>query len=490
MTPWLRAVAAEALDVTGETDVVAGLHASWYSRVARQASQQYDDAREAEAWETLARSEADLYAALMLETDRGEATAALRLAADLGPLAYRIGDGPRLTAQIELLLASWEAVTPAGVRADALLWASMLGADSIAAPDTIQLIRRRWRAGMELARAEREPTRILRGLAGAVLTLPVTLDLASAMAAAEEGRALAEEIGHVRWLARFTAWSGMVAHQRRDFEGAARFAADALAIALRASDRRALILVGLLVTAMPADRAPHLPLLPSLEQLYEMAVDLHARDAQSWILAQLASRASERREYRIAAEWIRRRLDLVCGSAAWHQVGYSLLTAVPVVAGLGEPRLAARTHGTIMAMLPTLQGGIGARDSALYERVVDRLRTRLGQDAFDEEVRAGSLSTWPDAVTVVLSVLSPDDRPVGQGPLAGDGQAAPPGLTARERDVLTLVAQGLSNKDIAADLGVAPKTVMHHSMAIYRKLGVRGRAEAAVAAVRLGLAPR
>jgi hypothetical protein len=64
---------------------------------------------------------------------------------------------------------------------------------------------------MDLARQEAEPLRILRGLAGAILTLPVTqdfvvTDFVAASAAAAEGRALAEEIGHVRLLGRFTAW--------------------------------------------------------------------------------------------------------------------------------------------------------------------------------------------------------------------------------------------------------------------------------------------
>jgi DNA-binding NarL/FixJ family response regulator len=60
-------------------------------------------------------------------------------------------------------------------------------------------------------------------------------------------------------------------------------------------------------------------------------------------------------------------------------------------------------------------------------------------------------------------------------------------LTQRELDVLRLIAAGGTNKDVAAALGIRPKTVMHHSVAIYRKLGVRGRAEATAYAYRNGL---
>ena len=63
----------------------------------------------------------------------------------------------------------------------------------------------------------------------------------------------------------------------------------------------------------------------------------------------------------------------------------------------------------------------------------------------------------------------------------------PAGLTARELDVLRLVAAGKRNADVADELVVSPRTVDHHVSAILRKLRVRTRGEAAVAAAELGL---
>ncbi|WP_243761755.1 response regulator transcription factor, partial [Streptomyces sp. YIM 98790] len=82
-------------------------------------------------------------------------------------------------------------------------------------------------------------------------------------------------------------------------------------------------------------------------------------------------------------------------------------------------------------------------------------------------------------------------RPAGPGGPAGGGAAGPaapgPGLTARERDVLSLVAAGRSNRQIAEELFISPKTVSVHVSNILAKLEVSGRGEAAALAHRLGL---
>ncbi len=73
---------------------------------------------------------------------------------------------------------------------------------------------------------------------------------------------------------------------------------------------------------------------------------------------------------------------------------------------------------------------------------------------------------------------------------AAPGAVAPGGaLTARELEVLRLVARGLGNKEIAADLGITTHTVKYHLAAVLEKLGVRSRTEAVSLGVRTGLVP-
>ncbi len=94
------------------------------------------------------------------------------------------------------------------------------------------------------------------------------------------------------------------------------------------------------------------------------------------------------------------------------------------------------------------------------------------------EVRAGRLDS--DAVEAVLAVAG--HRVVRR-------REGPAGLTAREVEVLRLVARGLSNKEIAARLFISPKTAGNHIEHIYSKIGTSNRATASLFAMQHGLLP-
>jgi DNA-binding NarL/FixJ family response regulator len=76
---------------------------------------------------------------------------------------------------------------------------------------------------------------------------------------------------------------------------------------------------------------------------------------------------------------------------------------------------------------------------------------------------------------------------LGTSSREGSAAAAFPELTEREREVLTLIAQGVSNKDIAERLFISAKTVSNHITNIFSKLQVADRAQAIIRARDAGL---
>jgi DNA-binding NarL/FixJ family response regulator len=105
----------------------------------------------------------------------------------------------------------------------------------------------------------------------------------------------------------------------------------------------------------------------------------------------------------------------------------------------------------------------------------------------EAQVRAGRLDA--DAVHAVLAAAGQRGPARGPGGPGGPGARAvlPGGLSPREAQVLSLLARGRSTRQIAAELGITPKTAGHHIQHIYAKLDVSTRATAALFALEHGL---
>lgn len=124
---------------------------------------------------------------------------------------------------------------------------------------------------------------------------------------------------------------------------------------------------------------------------------------------------------------------------------------------------------------------LAAADVAAALREDRPHRTASGREAarqvLVEAARSGLLDG--DCVEAVLAA---------QGEPAASGLGGPVAtLTAREQEVLRHLAHGRTNKEIARALGISDRTVQHHTISMYRKLGIDTRAAAALLAARHGL---
>jgi non-specific serine/threonine protein kinase len=104
----------------------------------------------------------------------------------------------------------------------------------------------------------------------------------------------------------------------------------------------------------------------------------------------------------------------------------------------------------------------------LHQQTVKAAQDALGEDRYAALFRSGAAQPLDGIVR--LAVADADEL------TAAPGRPFPPGLlTDREREIAALVAEGMSNRDIARQLAVAKRTVDAHLQHIFVKLGISSR---------------
>ena len=137
------------------------------------------------------------------------------------------------------------------------------------------------------------------------------------------------------------------------------------------------------------------------------------------------------------------------------------------------------------ALCERLGHGLTLPESGAYERAQTVAKRTLGAD-FDRFWTAGAAMPVNQAIADARELL--DRLRTRDGSNAPSPANAFAGLTAREQEVLRLLAQGQSDREIAESLFIGARTVETHVSNLLGKLGVRNRAEAAALAARAQLA--
>ena len=154
----------------------------------------------------------------------------------------------------------------------------------------------------------------------------------------------------------------------------------------------------------------------------------------------------------------------------------------------------------LMDLLMPVMDGIAATEEirrALPEVEVIALTSVLEDASVTDAIRAGAIGYLLKGTNVEELHRAVRGAAEGRVQLAPEAAArlmrevrapeSPEALTARETEVLELLARGYANKQIASSLYVSEKTVKAHVSAILKKLGVRSRTQAALHAVETGL---
>jgi DNA-binding CsgD family transcriptional regulator len=142
----------------------------------------------------------------------------------------------------------------------------------------------------------------------------------------------------------------------------------------------------------------------------------------------------------------------------------------------GDHRRAALLFGASEALREAVGTFVLPLYRAEYDRGVAATRTGLDEATLSAAWSEGRAMTPDEAIEYALKTEEPSASPKGTA-----------GLSEREVEVLRLVAEGLTDAQVAGELYLSPRTVGWHLRSIYRKLGVPSRAAAAKAAVERSL---
>ncbi|MFL5662411.1 MAG: LuxR C-terminal-related transcriptional regulator, partial [Ktedonobacteraceae bacterium] len=145
---------------------------------------------------------------------------------------------------------------------------------------------------------------------------------------------------------------------------------------------------------------------------------------------------------------------------------------------------AAQLWGAADSLRETIRVPIPLIDRTDNEHSIATARAHLGEKDFAAAWEAGRTMTPEQAIASQGNVIIP---PLA-APATTSSPTYPAGLTAREVEVLRLVARGLTSGEIALELKISEKTVAHHLTHIFNKTSSENRAAAAAFAIRHGLA--
>jgi predicted ATPase/DNA-binding CsgD family transcriptional regulator len=205
----------------------------------------------------------------------------------------------------------------------------------------------------------------------------------------------------------------------------------------------------------------------------------HATWTKGYALWAVAIHKWSSGQHREGARLIQTSIRLQRTVRDWTGLAYYLEVLAWCTSSAGEPERAAHLLGAATAVWQL--SGAKAFEAPPYqafdERVAEQSRQALGTEAFDAALAAGKGLTLDQVFTYVLG-----DKQ--EGPSTAEGtsqrrQGSGTGLTRRELEIAELVAEGLTNKEIASRLTIARRTAEGHVENILAKFGFTSRAQIA-----------
>ena len=377
------------------------------------------------------------------------------------------------SADLDVALA-WadEADTDLGLAMSAALWRWWLVSGRLAAG-------RAWLATFLARAGQRRDELAGRALCSAAVLAAENGDYAAAIRQGQQALAVFEPLGQREPMAHAATVVGSAHRYLGDRAAARRSFQAAMDLRGSAGDRRGVSVALNNMALLEVDDGE----LTRARELFEQALV---------IKRQLG-------EQRSLAIGLANLADLLIRTGAWEPARQALAEAAELAEGIGNPQLigtlrcsqgnlAVRERDWAKAAGHFQAAAAAHRDAGHPHDTVEDM-IGLGRAWHQMGRTADALRQLRAAEALAAEIANPQRLAEVRAALAEAGEvvALPGGLTARQAEVLRLLASGLSNKEIAGQLYLSPATVERHLATVYRKLGVTGRVEAARYAMAHGL---
>jgi DNA-binding CsgD family transcriptional regulator/tetratricopeptide (TPR) repeat protein len=478
----LRAYGQDELRAAHEETTLQSRHAQWFLALAEQVGPNVHGPGAAAWLDRMENEHNDLRAALRWFIDHGDATTSYRFGGALAEFWHARGHLGEGRAWLDSLLSLPQADVPAGVRAKVLHGAGLIAdwqCDLVSAQSLYQQALTLWQEVGEAAPV----ARCLREL-GEVLVVRGHHEQAGQLI--DQALSLSRTIPDRREEAATLHSLGLLAIERGDFAEAGKRLEESRTMFAELRDQRGVARAEARLGHASFEAGDEVRARALWESSLRQARALGDRLLEADCLSFLGAVASRQQDYLGAHRLFAESLTIRRQTGDRDGIATCLRDFALLAARQAQPERACRLGGAAVG----LREAIGAPFRLGHQLRLDRLRSGRGAELDPIRAEAAWLAGRAAPLDQIIeqALSTPASVPATSARRHVAADVVPGGLTARQTEVLRLVAQGKTDRQIAAELVLSEKTVGHYLENIFIRLGVSSRAAATVVAVRKGLA--
>jgi predicted ATPase/DNA-binding SARP family transcriptional activator/DNA-binding CsgD family transcriptional regulator len=476
----IRQYAWEKLEESGEADEVRGQHAAFFLAVAEEAEPELDGPRQRLWVEQLEAEHDNLREALSWVLEREEAELGLRFGGALWRFWFVRGYLSEGLRWMEQALAGSDEPAPARAKV-------LEGIGWLAQQYDPERAKVAYEEMLDLSRELGEKGNVATALNSLATLAALRGDHAQARALLEENLVVLQELENepntATTLKRYHVFNllgALAIYQEGDLARASELFGESLALAREAEDafRIGIALTGVGYLALL--QGDHERATARCGEALALAHELGSAGVEiiPEALVNLGLAALTQGDHERATAPLEEALTM-SQQLGRKPTAINALEGMASLAGaLGEASRAARMWGAAEVSRDVIGVVLAPGERALHTPYLTGARSRLGDEAWEEALEEGREMSLDQAAEYALSRegTDPPTIPVPHEPPAGEPTDE---LTPREREVAALVARGLTNRQVSAELGISERTAGNHVARILRKLGLGSRAQIA-----------